>query len=424
MELLHYSKRLPLLALFAICLLGIGGWRQAAPAVVPAIAAPSNQYGGDAMEPTIDSVFAPFLDIVPSPDGQDVFISAGEIPQLEGQFFASVGIGPGAVRNSYTMTYSDTQEIYVATATGFDLGRGSSGTLEITSTAGLSSGVVNFQRAYVPYDPGTALTQIVSEDGKLELLWGDADTIPFDTYIVITPSFAPPGAPPEGHRLVGSSYSVRAAGALAESEQPMLLTISYDELLLAGAVPHNLALFAWDAARKQWDNLGGELFENSLQVSTSRFTTYALMATPAWRDAFNDGRGLDAASDVLVDEFAGTLKLPADQTNGVALSLPISSTATIRQWGTLTYSGSTPPATQLSIDVLSADGTLLQSSLTSGASLSGIDPAEHPVLRLRARLETEQVGTTPTLASWQLTWQPAQAGNAPTPRLYLPLLQR
>jgi hypothetical protein len=46
---------------------------------------------------------------------------------------------------------------------------------------------------------------------------------------------------------VGSAYSVRASGAVLVADRPMSLRLYYNEITLAGADPHTLAIFAWDA---------------------------------------------------------------------------------------------------------------------------------------------------------------------------------
>lgn len=412
----HYTKRAWRraggLCLIALLISLVGGY--AAPAPAPLAA----QGAGEV--PDAGGAFAPFLNIVPDVNGVDVLISAGGLGQIDGQLFAGVGIGPGGRRRSYTMTYSDTITAYTATATGFTPQVGSSGTLELTATVGIAAEVISFQRAFVPYDPGAPLTEVIAEDGNLSLAWADPATIPFDTYLVIAPSPAPPGPPPEGHRLIGSSYSVRAAGALAESAKPMLLSMGYSELLLDGTPPQHLAIFAWDAALRSWLNLGGELFDTTLTTTTARFTTYALMAAPAWRDGFNDSRGLSPSSTVRINALAGTAVLTSTQRSGIAISLPISPTVAIERWGTLTYRGAAaPPTTTLRIDVLSANGSLIIDDLGSGASLAAIDPRRDPVIRLRARLASQQDGATPSLDSWEVTWQ-VRAREL----RYLPLIRR
>jgi hypothetical protein len=364
--------------------------------------------------------FAPSLHIVPSQDGTELFISAGGVGELGGTVFANVGIGPGADKDSWTMTYSDTVQAYVAMATGFTPGVSTSGPINITTTLGLDTGTVDFNRAYVPASTTQALRSV---DGNLELTLVTTDTVTFDTYVAIVPSFAPPGPAPLGHRFIGSTYSARAASALLVTDRPMSLRLAYNATTLAGADPHTLAIFAWDAANKRWDQLGGRLFydQQYLAVTTRRFTTYALMATPAWRDDFDDFNGLDFTGISNVT-LGGTLEdrmlvLAGTPGSGSAVSRPITPTTTIDSWGNLTFTRTVdPPTTTLTVDVLSVDGTGLLTNVTSGASLAGIDPAQHPSLKLRANLSSTMAGETPALSEWQVTWQVEQH------KVYLPVV--
>lgn len=353
------------------------------------------------------TAFAPFLNILPSQDGAELFISAGGVGELDGAVLANIDLGPGADKGGWTMTYSDTVRAYVTTATGFTPETSLSGAISITTTHGLDTGVVDFNRAYVP-----ALTPqtINTIDGKLSLSLVLSDTLPSSTYIVAAPSYAPPGSPPAGHRIVGSTYSVRAAGALVVTNRPMSLRLYYDDTTLIGADPHTLAVFAWDAFHMRWDNVGGRLFceQGYLSVPTSRFTTYALMATPVWRDEFNGFCGLAEWNDVTLGTQGGDLTLVLDSMagSGGALSRYITPTTGFAGWDRLSFAGvDDPPTTTLSIDVLGPNGSGVLIDVTSGADLSNLDPAQYPSLRLRASLSSTAAEQTPALDQWQLSWQ-------------------
>ncbi len=367
------------------------------------------------------SAFAPFLNIVPSQDGTELYVSAGTVGELGGTAFVNIGIGPGHDKDSWTMTYSNTVQAYVATATGFTPNTGASGPINITTTLGLDTGAVDFNRAYVP---ASTIQTISSIDGNLELTLVSTDTVTFDTYVAIVPSYAPPGPAPLGYRFVGSSYSVRAAGALVVSDKPMSLRMYYNETILAGADPHTLAIFAWDAFNERWDDLGGRLFydQGYLSAATSRFTTYALMATPAWRDDFDDFSGLNLAetSNVTLGLQEGCpelLVLSSTATTGTAVSKPITPTSGATSWGSLTFTRTVdPPTTTLTVDMLSLDGSEVLTNVTSGVSLAGIDPAQHPALKLRVNLSSTVAGETPALDEWQLTWRVEEY------KVYLPVV--
>jgi hypothetical protein len=366
---------------------------------------------------------APFLDLVPSQDGTSLFVSAAGIKEPIGTLFVNVeGLGPGHEKNSWTMTYSDTVRAYVATAVGFTPQTGASGSLNITSTRGLDSGAVTFNRAYVL---SSTIQNVSSIDNNLDLSIVSTDTLPTDTYIAIAPSYAPPGPVPTGHRLVGSTYSVRAAGALLTTDRPMSLWMHYNDALLRGADPHTLAVFAWDAYDEHWEELGGRLFQDKqyLSVTTSRFTAYALMATTTWRDDFDDLNGLDlsACENVTLGGTPEerTLELTDAPSDGMAVSRIITPTAAFAAWDTLTYTGTaTPPTTTLTVDVLDVDGAEVLTDVSDGASLNVLNPAQHPALRLRVNLSSTTAGQSPSLGEWRLSWRVAEQ------KVYLPVVLR
>lgn len=363
---------------------------------------------------------SPVLDIVPDTNGTDLFISASGMGQLGGTIFANIDEGPGHDKGGYTMTYSDTLQAYVAMATGFTPQVGASGPLNITTTLGLESASVQFNRAYVP----ASTTQTISSiDGNLQLSLVSEDTIPTDAYLVVVPSFVPPGPAPAGHRFIGSNYSVRASGALLTTDKPMSLRMAYSQATVAGADPHTLAIFAWDAFHRRWDRVGGRVFaqQHYLSVPTSRFTTYALMATTTWQDTFDDFSGLDVAAmdNVTLDLRGADVVLVLSRTpgSGSAVSRSIAPSPSVMRWGMLTLKRTSEPTdTTLRVDVLAKDGTVLFSDAGSGTSLSGIDPVRHPTLKLRARLSSAVAVETPALDEWQVTWEVVEH------RVYLPIV--
>jgi hypothetical protein len=368
------------------------------------------------------SYLAPFLHIVPDADGKGISVSAGGVGELGGTAFVNIGIGPGHNKGSYTMTYSDTVQSYITTVLGFTDKMDDYGPINITTTLGLDSGAVDFNRAYVP---ASTSRDIVSEDRNLQLTLVSTDTFPSEAYVVVVPSYAPPGPPPLGHRLLGSAYSVRASGAVLVADRPMDLRLYYSEATLAGADPHTLAIFAWDAYHERWDNLGGTLFSTQqyVSVATRRFTTYALMATPSWRDEFDDLSGLDLAqlNNVAWGRTPGnrTLVLTSTATSGHAVSNPITPMTDLATWGNLIFTSTVDlPTTTLTIDVLSLDGPVLLTDVASGVNLAGLDPAQYHALKLRATLSSTVRGETPALDAWQLTWQVEER------HIYLPVVWR
>jgi len=125
-------------------------------------------------------------------------------------------------------------------------------------------------------------------------------------------------------------------------------------------------------------------------------TTYALMATPTWRDGFDDFSGLDLPAGVSNVILNGQgLVLASAAITGSAVSRPITPTIAIVAWGDLTYTCAVdPPTTTLSVDVLSVDGSEVLANVASGANLASIDPAQYPALELRANLSSTVAGET------------------------------
>jgi hypothetical protein len=136
------------------------------------------------------------------------------------------------------------------------------------------------------------------------------------------------------------------------------------------------------------------------------------MSTTTWRDDFDDfgfsGLDLGRTQNITLDLQGDSLALALQDIpgQGVAVSRPITPTSIISGWGTLAFTGTAlAPATRLAVDVLDVDGTtVLLADAASGANLAGIDPAQHPVIRLRARLESTAAGQSPKLDVWQVTW--------------------
>ncbi len=247
---------------------------------------------------------APFMTLVPSADGSELLVSAGTGRELDGTLYASVGIGETGIKEGWTgikegwtMTYSETVQAYLTTATGFTPELSQEGQVAISTTTGLATEATAFVRAYVPNDgPQT----IRSADGALEIQLPGPNTLPAAAYIAVVPSYTPPGAAPAGHELVGPVYSVRAAGALAQSNKPFLVRLYYADGLLAGRAPESLTIFYWDSADGAWQPLDGRLFADQRYVSaaTDQFGTYALTARQGMTA---EGTGSLESSDFLLD---------------------------------------------------------------------------------------------------------------------------
>ena len=355
----------------------------------------------------------PFIHMVPSQDGTDLFIGISGLDESCGTLCTNMSTWGTPVQRCCSTTSC------IITLSGLTPNVDEHGAIGITSTLGLDT-TVDFYRAYVPASTSRTIN---SMDGNLQLTLVSTDTFPSEAYVVVVPSHAPPGPLPLGHHLVGSAYSVRASGAVVVAERPMSLRLYYDEVTLASADPHTLAVFAWDAYDGRWDNLGGALFSTQQFVSVAmrRFTTYALMAAPTWRDGFDDPSGIDFTRSNNVT-WGGTpedqtLVLVSTATGGSAVSNPITPTTNFADWGSLAFTCTVdPPTTTLTVDVLSLDGTELLTDVASGVNLTRLDPTQRGALRLRANFSSMAAREMLALDAWRLTWRIAEH------RVYLPTM--
>jgi len=89
------------------------------------------------------------------------------------------------------------------------------------------------------------------------------------------------------------------------------------------------------------------------------------------------------------------------------VSRPITPTS-VGKWKTLTYVVSRTPAETVTVDVLSADGSVLLANVKSGASLASLDAYRYHSIKLRALLVSDPADCSkrPTLEGWQVTWEP------------------
>lgn len=366
--------------------------------------------------------FAPFLHLIPSADGQSVHVEFDQPSTAGTTYYVNIGIGPtghiGSYTGSYSMTYSTTERRYQRQIIGFTPEDNESNALNITSTTGVESAILTFDRLYAAKDKVQFLR---SSDQGLVINWVNTNTLAFDTYVVIAPNVTLPGPLPSGHQLIGSSYTVRAPATVTSAERPLIFQLSYAGKLPPTIDPHTLAIFAWDSTKAHWVNLGGQLFpqEAYLTVGSKQFTTYALVATPGWRDEFIDQQGLLTAENLFVDILPGRTVLRLFQTPGVgrAHSSVIAPGIPLR-WDRLTFTGAmSAPTTTLRLDLLDQNGALLLPNVTNGSDLSAIDADLYPALRLQATLSSTTVSDSPWLDNWQLTWQPLASAQRPRLRV-------
>jgi hypothetical protein len=321
------------------------------------------------------------------------------------------------------MTYSPEKSAYEATTAkilvpGSPTVEGTIGlSADLDDGSTLDTGPIPFRRFYVPI---TGADPVVSDDNLLEVTFSD-NSLPAAVYVVVMSTNAVPGPVPLGHQLVGMPYSVRASGATITTTKPMLLKLFYTDTTLRDVDPHTLSALQWDPGAGQWYDLGGALdnaIENSLSTTTKRFTVYALMSTPRWRDAFNDFTGLSEWDGVTVLLPNGELVLNGLVYTGTAISRAITPTMPIERWGTISYACTAPAGTGLTIDVLGANGTPLLIDVASGTSLAAIDSTDYPSLGLRATFVTDDLLRSASLDDWIVTWQPRSR------TIYLPVILR
>lgn len=366
--------------------------------------------------------FAPFLNMIPSSDGTEIVVSAAGGGEVGGVLFANfLDIGPGGRKHSYTMVYSDTAQTYYATAVGFTAGVDASSTVNVTSTLGLKSGDVQVQRVFIT----PSETESVSVNGgAFGVEMPNIGSVAADTYLAVLSTNAPPGSLPSGYRFASSTYALNPSGALTQTEKLMTLVFNYTNTLPTGVHPHTLAVVGWNYAARAWEVLDGDLLvqRQEVQYVTRRFGIYALAATPIWRDSFDEST-LSGVSDQqnIHRRSDGTIILDNGATTGSLTSIPITLPADAVGWGTLRVSSTIPPNTELRIDLLDAASQVVRADLADGADLSGLALTDYPSLKLRATLTTTQVGISPELHSWQVSWVPSEQQGQ---RTYLPLMVR
>ncbi|MEZ4865878.1 MAG: cohesin domain-containing protein [Caldilineaceae bacterium] len=361
----------------------------------------------------------PFIEIIPGQNGREIEVVGTLDNSSPTPFFANIDSiqqledGPTGFKDSYTMTYSQTAASYLSIATGFTPQVAIVGTVNVTSTTGVDTSKIAFNRAYL--EANLSDIRIQSADSLLQIRLPNTNTLTFDTYVAVTDNETPPGAPVPGQRIIGKSYSVRAPKGVPTAAKAMILQIFYDPADLNGVDPHSLAIFAWNGTTKQWENEGGELVENSpleaphVRLGNVReFTVYALMTTTTWRDVFTDLDGLvevDDALDIAVMDGAPALALLEATDHATARSRPIAPAGDIQAWDVISYSAQmAPPTSTVRIDLLSVTNTVIISNVTNGASLASLDPQRYPTLRLQVTMSATTDTAMPSLGEWQVSW--------------------
>lgn len=359
---------------------------------------------------------APYFDLVPSLDGAELQARLVGEGQIGATTLSTVYLGGTGHMLSWTDTLSD--NVVTAVVPGVTPGQSISGTVFLTLTAPFFTQQVQFYRAYIPQ--GNTPT-FRSPDSQVEIALVSTDTFTTNTYLLVMPSFGPPGPLPPDHCALSATYNLRAAGGVPHANRPLGLRLYLDALTIGALSPKTLTVLAWHEGSQQWQAHGGQYnrMNGYVTLATPLFTTYALVSAPRWRDEFDDLNGLAFPDEAANISIGGppqqrALILAALTTSGFATSRLITPTITDAEWSTLVYSATThPPTTTLTVDLLDASGALVRAALPSGATLTDLDPARYPALKLRVNLTSTLLGETPRLDDWQLGWR-SQATPTPT----------
>jgi len=285
---------------------------------------------------------------------------------------------------------------------------------------------IKFWRYY--YDPTNPNPTPIPADDNMAVLTLNANSLDTAQHIIVMQANALPGPLPVGTNLIGFPYSFRSYGTIFVSDGTMLLELFYNQTILGDENPLTLRIYEWDLVNEKWRDVGDQRLSVSinpgLNKTVTRFTTYALVSTPRWRDGFHSESGLDTMDNVQYNpnpflsqlELADTSVSLASShiTTGMATSQPYTPTIKLGRWDSISYTASITPRTSLTVSVLSLTGQMLQANVQPGDSLSSIDPASHPSLRLRVDMATTVSGTTPILDEWSLLARP--------PEVYLPIV--
>lgn len=89
----------------------------------------------------------------------------------------------------------------------------------------------------------------------------------------------------------------------------------------------------------------------------------------------------------------------------------------IGSWDRLTWEADMPPGTDIKVDILDPYDSAkpLLSGVQNGALLQSIDARQHPAIKLRATLTTDDPNVTPILSDWRVTYDFRCTTQPPSP---------
>lgn len=234
------------------------------------------------------------VSIVPSNNGQSIDVQVRGIDEPHRDLFFSAQIGPGHVKHSHTMPYSDTTESHVTTIFGLPERESITVTLTIT-TESLPVMVLHIDRIYV---------QRLDEQTRKHTVYGDnyhvgltieEGTFFAESYVALSTN-PPYSAPPTmTHAILGPLYDLTGADAMHVTSKPMTLRLFPDNSWLDGHALQTVGISMWRQSEERWIPLPTSLSQHERpQYSTpiTIFTPYALMPTQTWRDSLIDLAGL------------------------------------------------------------------------------------------------------------------------------------
>lgn len=250
------------------------------------------------------------------------------------------------------------------------------GTLSINAVDAASQPVVNAEVRIVnpSVTPAISITTYTGTDGNISFIGAPAST---NYQITVTKS---------GYSTA-QTYAVTAANP---NPNPRHLTVSNNLTTTSS--------FAIDL-----------LASKSIQL-------FKQIAVQTWTDSFNNQTSIATSSNIAVSggnvRLAGSAPYP---TAGFVESITIQPSI-LAGWNDLSWSDTTPASTDIRYsiyDATSGGSTIIPDSAlpgnstgftTSPVDLSGLSTSTYQAIRVRANLTTSNTGSTPTLASWTVSY--------------------